>query len=77
MILENLDLDDVDRNFSKHSLLTYRLDLQSEFDAVWQRKYDGMSAIAAPLIRDRERCSALRAGPWSPCLPATARACAA
>jgi hypothetical protein len=38
-ILGNANADDGDRNFSKGSLVTNRLDLLSEFDVVWQGKY--------------------------------------
>ena len=38
-ILGNPNADDGDRNFEKGSLVTNRLDLLSEFDLVWQRKY--------------------------------------
>ena len=38
-ILGNVNTDDGDRNFSKGSLVTNRLDILSEFDAVWQKTY--------------------------------------
>jgi hypothetical protein len=38
-ILGNPNFDDGDRNFSNGSLVTNRLDVLSEFDVVWQRKY--------------------------------------
>ena len=38
-ILKNPNLDDGDRNFSNGSLVTNRLDILSELDLVWQRKY--------------------------------------
>jgi hypothetical protein len=45
-ILGNANADDGDRNFSNGSLVTNRLDVLSEFDVVWQRKY-GMRVSAA------------------------------
>jgi Protein of unknown function (DUF1302) len=45
-ILANPNADDGDRNFDKGSLVTNRLDLLSEFDLVWQRKY-GLRLSAA------------------------------
>src|SRR5262245_381942 len=38
-ILGNPNFDDGDRNFSNGSLVTNRLDVLSEFDFVWQKKY--------------------------------------
>jgi hypothetical protein len=38
-ILGNPNFDDGDRNFSNGSLVTNRLDVLSEFDLVWQKKY--------------------------------------
>ena len=38
-ILGNPNFDDGDRNFSKYALVTNRVDLLSEFDFVFQRKY--------------------------------------
>jgi hypothetical protein len=38
-ILGNANADDGDRNFSNGSLVTNRLDVLSEFDFIWQRKY--------------------------------------
>jgi hypothetical protein len=38
-ILGNPNYDDGDRNFNNGSIVTNRLDLLSEFDFVWQRKY--------------------------------------
>ena len=38
-ILNNPNLDDGDRNFSNGSIVTNRLDVLSEMDMVWQRKY--------------------------------------
>jgi len=46
-ILKNTNLDDGDRNFSNGSLVTNRLDILSEFDAVWQRKYGVRFSYAA------------------------------
>jgi hypothetical protein len=45
-ILGNANADDGDRNFSNGSLVTNRLDVLSEFDVVWQKKY-GMRVSAA------------------------------
>jgi hypothetical protein len=45
-ILGNPNFDDGDRNFSKGSIVTNRLDLLSEFDLVFQRSY-GVRASAA------------------------------
>ena len=44
-ILGNANADDGDRNFSNGSLVTNRLDVLSEFDIVWQKKY-GMRVSA-------------------------------
>ncbi len=38
-ILGNVNSDDGDRNFGNGSIVTNRLDILSEFDVVWQRKY--------------------------------------
>jgi hypothetical protein len=38
-ILGNANADDGDRNFDKGSVVTNRVDVLSEFDLVWQRKY--------------------------------------
>ncbi len=46
-ILANPNLDDGDRNFSKGSLVTNRVDLLSEFDFVYQRKYGFRTSYAA------------------------------
>jgi len=40
-ILGNLNADDGDRNFGKNSTVNNRVDLLSEFDAVYQRKFGG------------------------------------
>ncbi len=45
-ILGNVNLDDGDRNFSNGSLVTNRLDLLSEFDFVYQRKYGFRASYA-------------------------------
>ena len=45
-ILKNPNLDDGDRNFSKNSLVTNRLDVLSEFDLIWQKNY-GIRVSAA------------------------------
>jgi Protein of unknown function (DUF1302) len=45
-ILGNPNLDDGDRNFSNGSLVTNRLDLLSEFDFVYQRKYGFRASYA-------------------------------
>jgi len=45
-ILANANADDGDRNFSNGSLVTNRIDLLSEFDVVWQRKF-GLRMSAA------------------------------
>ena len=45
-LLKNPNLDDGDRNFSNGSLVTNRLDILSEFDVIWQKKY-GMRVSAA------------------------------
>ncbi len=45
-ILGNANLDDGDRNFSRNSLVTNRLDILSEFDLVWQKSL-GMRFSAA------------------------------
>ena len=45
-ILGNANADDGDRNFSNGSLVANRLDVLSEFDVVWQKKY-GMRVSAA------------------------------
>ena len=45
-ILKNANADDGDRNFDKGSIVTNRLDVLSEFDLVWQRKF-GMRLSAA------------------------------
>ena len=41
------ELDDGDRNFSKGSMVTNRVDLLSEFDFVYQRKYGFRTSYAA------------------------------
>ena len=46
-ILKNANADDGDRNFDKGSLVTNRLDVLSEFDLVWQRKYGIRLSAAA------------------------------
>ena len=45
-ILGNANADDGDRNFDNGSVVTNRLDVLSEFDVVWQRKY-GVRVSAA------------------------------
>jgi hypothetical protein len=45
-ILGNANADDGDRNFDKGSLVTNRIDVLSELDIVWQRKY-GLRLSAA------------------------------
>ena len=45
-ILGNANADDGDRNFGNGSVVTNRLDVLSEFDIVWQRKY-GVRVSAA------------------------------
>jgi hypothetical protein len=45
-ILGNANADDGDRNFSNGSIVTNRLDVLSEFDLVWQKKY-GIRVSAA------------------------------
>src|SRR6185369_14729356 len=40
-ILGNLNADDGDRNFGKNSTVNNRIDLLSEFDVVYQRKFGG------------------------------------
>ena len=49
-LLKNPNLDDGDRNFSNGSLVTNRLDVLSEFDSIWQKKY-GVRVSAAALVR--------------------------
>jgi hypothetical protein len=46
-ILGNVNSDDGDRNFKNGSVVTNRLDLLSEFDLVWQRKYGVRVSAAA------------------------------
>jgi hypothetical protein len=46
-ILGNPNYDDGDRNFSNGSIVTNRLDLLSEFDFVYQRKYGFRASYAA------------------------------
>ena len=46
-ILGNPNYDDGDRNFSNGSVVTNRLDLLSEFDVVFQRKYGFRASYAA------------------------------
>jgi Protein of unknown function (DUF1302) len=46
-ILGNANADDGDRNFKKGSLVTNRLDLLSELDLVWQRRYGVRVSAAA------------------------------
>jgi hypothetical protein len=46
-ILGNLNADDGDRNFSKGSTVTNRLDLLSEFDVVYQKKFGARVSGAA------------------------------
>jgi hypothetical protein len=46
-ILGNPNYDDGDRNFSNGSIVTNRLDLLSEFDFVYQRKYGFRTSYAA------------------------------
>src|SRR4029077_9296430 len=45
-ILGNPNFDDGDRNFSNGSIVTNRLDLLSEFDFVYQRKYGFRTSFA-------------------------------
>ncbi len=45
-ILKNPNADDGDRNFDDHSIVTNRLDLLTEFDVVYKRKY-GVRVSAA------------------------------
>jgi hypothetical protein len=45
-ILGNANADDGDRNFSKGSVVTNRLDLLSEADLVWQKKYGARVSAA-------------------------------
>jgi hypothetical protein len=40
-ILGNLNADDGDRNFAKNSTVTNRIDLLSEFDVVYQKRFGG------------------------------------
>src|SRR5262249_9146369 len=42
----NPNYDDGDRNFSNGSVVTNRVDLLSEFDIVYQRKYGGRGSAA-------------------------------
>jgi hypothetical protein len=44
--LNNLNLDDGDRNFKKNSLVANRLDVLSEFDLVWARSFGGRVSLA-------------------------------
>ena len=46
-IIGSPNFDDGDRNFSNGSLVTNRLDLLTEFDVVWQRKYGARLSAAA------------------------------
>jgi hypothetical protein len=46
-ILKNVNQDDGDRNFSQHSLVTNRIDLLSEFDFVYQKRYGFRVSAAA------------------------------
>jgi hypothetical protein len=46
-ILGNPNFDDGDRNFGKHSIVTNRLDILSELDFVYQRKYGFRTSYAA------------------------------
>ncbi len=46
-ILGNPNFDDGDRNFSNGSVVTNRLDLLSEFDFIYQRKYGFRASYAA------------------------------
>ena len=50
-ILGNVNNDDGDRNFSKGSLVTNRLDILTEFDSVWQKTY-GVRVSSAALWYD-------------------------
>jgi hypothetical protein len=45
-ILGAVNNDDGDRNFSKGSLVTNRLDILSEFDAVWKKNYGARFSAA-------------------------------
>ena len=45
-LLGNVNLDDGDRNFSKGSLVTNRLDILSEFDVVWKKNYGARFSAA-------------------------------
>ncbi len=45
-ILGNVNNDDGDRNFSNGSLVTNRLDILSEFDLVWRKKYGARVSAA-------------------------------
>ena len=46
-ILGNPNFDDGDRNFGKHSIVTNRLDVLSELDFVYQRRYGFRTSYAA------------------------------
>jgi len=45
-LLASPNFDDGDRNFSNGSIVTNRIDLLSEFDVVWQRKYGARVSAA-------------------------------
>ncbi|AMO24122.1 DUF1302 domain-containing protein [Ramlibacter solisilvae] len=45
-IIGNINLDDGDRNFARHSIVTNRLDLLSEFDVVYQKKFGARVSAA-------------------------------
>jgi Protein of unknown function (DUF1302) len=45
-ILKNFNFDDGDRNFDKNSIVTNRLDVLTEFDVVWKRKFGARVSAA-------------------------------
>jgi hypothetical protein len=42
-----VNTDDGDRNFSKNSIVTNRLDILSEFDVIWRKSYGARVSVAA------------------------------
>jgi Protein of unknown function (DUF1302) len=46
-ILGNANADDGDRNFNKHSIVTNRVDVLTELDAVWRKQFGGRMSAAS------------------------------